>query len=139
MKDISLHVLDVVENSLAAEAMHVKVEIVEDHVKGILIVKISDDGKGMSKIMLGNVLDPFYTTKPGKKTGLGLPLLAQAAREGGGDIRIDSEPGHGAEIEATFRLDHPDTKPIGDMETTMDVLRMSHPDIEFIYKRQTIR
>jgi hypothetical protein len=82
------------------------------------------------------VLDPFYTTKPDKRVGLGLPLLAQAAREAGGDIEIQTAPGKGTMVLATFQLNHPDLKPMGDVMETMGTLACTHPKVQFIFEHR---
>ena len=79
MQDLSLHILDVAENAVRAKAGIVTIKIVEDEQNDRLTLSIKDDGVGMDKETIGKVLDPFFTTKSGKRVGLGLSLLAQAA------------------------------------------------------------
>lgn len=129
-----MHILDLVENSIIVQSARVTIKIVEDSGRDILSVEIKDDGSGMDRETIDKALDPFFTTKPGRKVGLGLPLFAQAARESGGKLEIESSPGGGTKIRAYFRLSHPDRKPLGNMKETMDVLRASHPEIEFSFK-----
>ncbi|MCK4816518.1 ATP-binding protein [bacterium] len=138
MQDISLHILDIIENSITAHASRINVQIVEDVKKDILQIKIDDNGKGMDTVMKHNALDPFWTLKPGKRIGLGLPLLAQASREGGGSIEIDSEPDKGTKILATFRLSHPDRKPMGDIQKTIRLMEITHPEIIFTFEHMKI-
>ena len=83
MEDLSLHVLDIAENSIAAKARRVAIRVEERRSKDRLVLEISDDGRGMSPRLLSRALDPFVTTKKAKRIGLGLPLLAQAARAAG--------------------------------------------------------
>ncbi len=129
-----MHILDLVENSITVQSARVTIKIVEDIERDILSVEINDDGRGMNRETIDKALDPFFTTKPGRKVGLGLPLFAQAARESGGKLEIESSPGGGTKIRAYFRLSHPDRKPLGNMKETMDVLRASHPEIEFSHE-----
>ena len=131
MEDLSLHVMDVVENSIAGGATAVLVTVERDADARTLAITIHDNGRGMNEAEGQQVLDPFYTTKEGKRIGLGLPLLKQAAEESGGEIDMITEPGKGTVIRAEFRLDHPDLKPLGDMEGTIDLLRKFHPEIAF--------
>ncbi|TET47342.1 ATP-binding protein [candidate division TA06 bacterium] len=138
MEDISLHILDIVENSIAVSASRVEITVVEDMEKDLLLVEIKDNGQGMSEERLEKVLDPFFTTKSVRKVGLGLPLLAQAARQSGGDIEIESKVGIGTRVKATFQHSHPDRKPLGDIPETMRILRAGNPDIEFVYKYEKI-
>ena len=137
MQDLSLHVLDVVENSINAGSKRVEVRIVADEKADLLRLLIADDGRGMGEEELEKARDPFYTSKPGKRIGLGIPLLAQAAREGGGEFSIRSTVGDGTVLEASFIMSHPDTKPLGDIAGTMRMLQVAHPEIEFVFEQQT--
>ena len=114
MQDLSLHVMDVVENSIAGGATVVLVRIEKDAEAGMLAISIQDNGRGMDEIEGRRAIDPFYTTKKDKRVGLGLPLLRQAAEEAGGEMEMISEPGTGTMIRAEFRLGHPDLKPLPD-------------------------
>lgn len=91
MEDLSLHVLDLAENAVNAGATRIVILINENTARGLLTIRVSDDGRGMTEEVRRRVLDPFFTTGA-KKTGLGLPLLAQAARQSGGDVTLDSFP-----------------------------------------------
>ncbi len=133
MQDLSLHILDIVENALSADAGKISVRITQDISRDLLVLEITDDGEGMDRESARKALDPFYTSKLKKKVGLGIPLLAQAAREAEGRLTIDSGPGSGTRIQATFRLSHPDRKPLGDIEGTIRLLRITHPEIELEY------
>ena len=136
MEDLSLHILDVVENSIEANASKIEIKIIEKKNKDLLIIEIKDNGRGMNKETINKVLDPFYTTRTTRKVGLGLSLLAQAAKESNGDFEINSKPGVGTEVKASFQYSHIDCKPIGDMNDTLVTLIISHPEINFIYKYQ---
>lgn len=134
MEDISLHVLDIVENSIRAGASEISIAVLEDPEHDILEVVIHDDGRGMDEETVQNVVDPFFTSKEDKRVGLGIPLLAQAAREGGGDLKIESKVREGTKITATFVWSHPDRKPMGDMDGTIRLLTFTHPEISFVYE-----
>jgi len=136
MDDLSLHLLDIAENSIAARATRIDIVIIEDRGEDVLIIRITDNGIGMDDCMREKVLDPFFTTKPRKSVGLGLPLLAQAAEESGGSLTIESGSQEGTEIVASFALSNIDRKPLGDMDETMRVLRATHPAITFSYQYQ---
>ena len=133
MEDLSLHVLDVAENAIRAAASRIEILVINDRDKLIQTIMITDNGTGMDKETVKNALDPFFTTK-NKKTGLGIPLFAQAAKEAGGALEIQSAPDNGTKIKATFRLDHIDKKPLGNMDETMRVLKAAHPEVDFIYE-----
>ncbi|MHC4520617.1 MAG: ATP-binding protein [Planctomycetota bacterium] len=134
MEDLSLHILDIAENSIAAEAKRIEVRIEEDQVKDLLTIEIKDDGRGMDEETLRRVLDPFFTTRTTRRVGLGLPLLAQASRESDGTIEIDSNPGQGTAVKATFRYRHLDRKPLGNIHETIQTLVAGHPEIDFLFE-----
>jgi hypothetical protein len=131
MEEIALHILDVAENSIAASARVIEVRVVEDEAADMMTVEIADDGNGMAAEMLAKVRDPFFTTKPTRRTGLGVPMFAQATREAGGGFSIESAPGTGTRMVATFGLGHPDRMPLGDLRETMAVLAGTHPEVDF--------
>jgi signal transduction histidine kinase len=134
MYDLSLHLLDIIENSIAADATRIDILIIEQSKADKLIIEIRDNGRGMDREIQEKVLDPFFTTKSQKKTGLGLSLFAQAAKESGGNLNIQSEVSKGTKITAVFKLGHIDRKPLGDMDETMRVLRATHPEVVFRYR-----
>lgn len=134
MEDLSLHILDVAENSIRAAATRIEIRIVEDTIENRLTVEIKDNGKGMDEAMLKQALDPFFTTCTTRRMGLGLPLLAQAARESDGHIEVASQPQQGTSVKASFRYDHPDRKPIGNIRETLQTLLVGHPDIDFLFE-----
>lgn len=136
MEDLSLHILDIVENSIRAHAKKIEIKIIEEKKKDLLTIEIIDDGKGMDKKTLKNVLDPFFTTKNTRRVGLGLSLLAQSAEESGGSIKIESKPGQGTKVKAVFGYSHIDRKPLGDVNESLKVLIAANPDINFIYEYQ---
>ncbi len=132
MEELSLHVLDIAENAIRANAKNIVIEISEDGYKDQLTICIKDDGDGMDKETIAKVLDPFFTTKDGKRVGLGLSLLSQMAQQTGGDLKIDSEIGNGTKVTATFRLSHPDIQPMGNIAETMATLIAGQPSVRFI-------
>ena len=134
MQDISLHILDIAENSIAAEASKIEIVIIEDTIADLLTVEIKDNGRGMDEETVKRALDPFFTSKTGKRVGLGIPLLAQAAREGGGSFDIESVPDGGTGLIARFVLSHPDRKPLGDVDGTVQMLQITHPEIKLEYE-----
>lgn len=135
MEDLSLHILDIVENSINAGATKIEIMLNEDTNQNILTLKIKDNGKGMDKETIEKVLDPFYTTKNVRRIGLGLPMLAQAAKEAEGAIDIKSKKGKGTTIIAKFVHNHIDRKPFGNMtETIINLIGSRGLDIDIIYQ-----
>jgi hypothetical protein len=133
MDDLSLHILDIVENAIAAKARRIEVSVVEEPGEDRLTIEIKDDGFGMDEEVRRKAVDPFFTTRTSRKVGLGLSLLAQAAREVGGRLEIESRPGDGTKVRATFQYGHIDRKPLGSMAETMTMLFLGNPDIDFQY------
>ncbi len=133
MKDLSLHILDIVENSVAASADKVEIRISEDQKKDLLSVEVIDNGVGMDKDTVEKALDPFYTSKTVRRFGLGLPLLSEAAKAANGHLSIRSKKGEGTRIKADFQASHIDCKPMGDIVQTIITLVMGNPEIDLIY------
>jgi len=138
MEDLSLHILDVVENSIRAKSANVKVRLCENMAEDLLVLEIIDDGEGMDEGDRMKCLDPFYTTKDGKDVGLGLSFLGQSAEETGGKLTVESERGKGTKIVATYTLSHIDRRPFGDLEETIQCLKMTHPEVNIFYEYSKI-
>jgi hypothetical protein len=135
LEDISLHILDIVENSIRADAKFIEIILTRDGEHDLFRVEINDDGRGMDPETLAKVRDPFFTTK-GKKTGLGIPLLAQAAEQAGGTLTLDSSPGKGTQLSVEFQWSHVDRPAIGSMTDTLMALIAGHPDRDFAYEER---
>jgi anti-sigma regulatory factor (Ser/Thr protein kinase) len=135
MEDISLHILDIAENSINAGATLVTIRISENTGGDIFSVEVRDNGRGIPKEHIEEVLDPFYTTRTTRKIGLGLSLLAQSARETGGNISITSEEKSGTVVTADFKPSHIDMKPLGNIADTMLVLIAGNPEVDFVFSR----
>lgn len=135
MQELSLHILDIAENSVRADARLIEIAVTKDAGRDLLRIEIVDDGKGMDAGTLARVRDPFFTTKH-KKTGLGIPLLTQAAEQAGGNLMVESAPGKGTRVTVTFRWGHVDRPPIGNMAETLLTLIAGHPDRNYVYEEQ---
>lgn len=136
MEDLSLHILDIVENSIAAGANRIEIKVVEDIKKDILSVEIIDNGKGISEDVIQKTVDPFYTTRTTRRVGLGLSMLFQSAKEAGGGMTITSEKGEGTIVSAYFKYSHIDRKPMGNIADTLCILIAGNPDIDFLYEHK---
>ncbi len=130
---MSLHILDLLENSVEAGASKIRLSIREDLQRDWMTIEIVDDGCGMSKELTEQVLDPFYTTRKTRHVGLGLPLFSEAARRCGGELVIQSKPGEGTRVEATFRHSHIDRAPLGDMPTALLAILLSSRPVDLDY------
>lgn len=133
MEELSLHVLDIAENSIAAGARRVRIRIREDRQADVLEVEIADDGGGMSGPTLERATDPFFTTRTTRRVGLGLPLFEQAAKAAGGALEIESRPGAGTRVRGLFRHSHPDRQPLGDIAGTLLSLAAGHAQVDLSY------
>lgn len=133
MRELSLHILDVVENGIAAGGDCIFIEVDEARQKDQLRIVVRDNGRGMPAEKLENIDNPFITSRTTRRVGLGLSLLAAAAGRCEGTLRVDSEPGKGTAVEATFRYHHIDRAPLGDMAATLGTLILGNPGIDFIY------
>lgn len=131
MKELSLHILDIAQNSISAGCRRLALSLVD--AEGELTLTIADDGRGMTPEFLSAVTDPFTTTRTTRRVGLGLPLLRLAAEQTGGSLQIQSEVGKGTTVRAVFRSDNIDCPPLGDMAGTVSLLSQGAPDIEIRY------
>ena len=136
MEDLSLHILDIAENSANAGARNIDISILEDTSQDMLRIQISDDGRGMEPAVLEQVTDPFYTTRTTRRVGLGLALFNEAARAANGSMDVHSIFGKGTTVTATFQLSHIDRKPLGDMADTMVTLVLGNPDVHIVYTQE---
>lgn len=133
MKELSLNILDIVQNSVRAKATEVEVIINEKISNNILEIIIRDNGKGMPKDLVEQIKDPFATTRTTRKVGLGIPLLLESCERCEGKLDIDSSEGVGTTIRAVFQHDHIDLAPMGDIVNTMTMLILSSPEIRYIF------
>lgn len=133
MNDLSMHVLDIVQNSVSAGAKLIQVIIKINSLKDILSIEIDDNGKGMSAEKLEKLADPFFTSRTTRKVGLGIPLLKQTAEQSGGDVFLESQVGVGTKVLATFRYMNIDRPPLGDIANAIMLLVSSNPEIDFIF------
>lgn len=131
MEDISLHIIDIAENSVAAGAALVWISIIMEPEKDLFTLLIEDDGRGMPEEFVVKALDPFCTTRTTRKIGMGLSLLAQSARETGGDIMVHSVPNEGTTVTAVFKPSHIDMKPLGSIADTITALIAGNPHTDF--------
>ena len=141
MKELSLNILDIAENSIKAKAKCVKIEITES--AEVLKFSISDDGTGMKPDFLLSVTDPFATTRTTRPVGLGIPFLKLAAEQTGGSMEIASKhfedypDSHGTTISAVFNKNHIDAAPLGNIVETVVTLIQCNPDTEFVFIHKT--
>lgn len=135
MRELALHVLDLLQNTVEAGASRVDAIVAEDWAADCLRITIRDNGRGMDAEMAARAVDPFYTSRRTRHVGLGLPLLAAAAERAGGGLAIQSEPGKGTTVEAAFQLSHPDRQPLGNLADTLLAFLLSErtPELHYVH------
>lgn len=133
MKELSLHILDITQNSIRAGASVVWLTIDESIPDNLLKIIIEDNGKGIPKDMLENITNPFVTTRKTRKVGLGLSLFKEAALSCNGDFQITSEVGKGTCVTAVFEHDHIDRMPLGNMPETIMTMLLSFDSADLVY------
>jgi hypothetical protein len=129
MRELSLHVLDLMENSIRAGASVVSVTVQQDSARNRLRLAVADNGPGLA-VPARVATDPFFTTKRGKRTGLGLSLFAAAAEGAGGKLALRKSRLGGLSVEATMQLDHVDRAPLGDLAATLAAVAAANPGVE---------
>jgi len=131
MHDLSLYLLDILENSVRAGATVIATAIVADRERDELSILVEDDGPGLP-VEPEQALDPFFTTKANKKTGLGLSLFRQAAEAAGGGLSVGrSDELGGVSVRAWMRLGDVDRPPLGDVAASVATMVVTNPGIEF--------
>lgn len=133
MRELSLHILDIAQNSISAKAECMRIVVIEDLVEDQLMIKIKDDGTGMDSETVEKVIDPFYTTRTTRKVGLGIPLFKLSAEQCGGYFTIKSQLGVGTEITAVFQHSHIDRVPLGSMPDTIVTIINACDQMDLIY------
>jgi len=134
--ELSLHILDLLENAIEAGASRIKLAIEEDLSKDLLRITVNDNGRGMDKATLERARDPFLTTRSTRRVGLGIPLFAATAEHCNGSFRIESTPGEGTIVAATFQHSHIDRPPIGDMVITLLSVILGQEHVDLCYRHQ---
>lgn len=134
MNELSLHILDIAQNSIKAKATLIEIELIEDTKENTYQIIIKDNGCGMSKEILEKVTDPFYTTRTTRDVGLGISLFKMAAEQTEGTLTIDSVLNEGTILNVIFAHDHIDRAPLGDMSETLSILVLTDDKIDFVYK-----
>lgn len=133
MRELSLHILDIAQNSIKAQADNLRIVVIEDIPNDTLTIKIKDDGHGMDQETLEKVVDPFYTTRTTRKVGLGIPMFKASAEACDGQFFIHSALGNGTEITGIFKYSHIDRVPLGNMPETIVTIINACESMNLIY------
>jgi len=135
MRELSLNIMDVAQNSVSAGASLIEIDLAEQTADSLLTITITDNGRGMTEDELGRVTDPFYTTRTTRDVGLGVPFFKMSSEMTGGSFSIKSAPGVGTTVTARYRTDHIDMTTVGDMNETVLLLIFSSPHLDWLYNR----
>ena len=137
MRDLSLHLLDLAQNSITAGASLVTIRITVDEA-GMLTMVLEDNGKGMSPELLARVTSPFATTRTTRKVGLGIPMMKENAEKAGGSFSLESEVGKGTVLTAAMDTRNIDCLPLGDLSGTLLSLMLTNPLFpDFLFEGKT--
>ena len=136
MKELSLHILDIVQNSTRAQSTEIVIEIIEDIPNNVMHISITDNGCGIKEETLATITNPFSTSRTTRRVGLGLALLQAASEQCNGSMTIQSEQGKGTTVSAAFEHDHIDRVPLGDIVSTLIGLIIGNPEIDFLYRHR---
>ena len=136
MRELSLNVMDIAQNSISAGASLITIEVVEDLTQDCLSIAVKDNGRGMTPEQVQNVTDPFFTTRTTRSVGLGVPLFKMEAEMTGGHFTIDSVVGQGTELKAVFHPSSVDMIPLGDINGTILLLVTGNTDRDFLFARR---
>lgn len=135
MRELSLNVMDIAQNSISAGASLIEIEVAEDIGEDVLKIRVTDNGCGMTPEQVQHVIDPFYTTRTTRSVGLGVPLFKMEAEMTGGSFEISSEKGKGTSLCALFKLSSVDMIPLGDIGGTVQLLITCNPKLDFLFAR----
>jgi anti-sigma regulatory factor (Ser/Thr protein kinase) len=133
MRELSLNILDIVQNSIRANANLIEIKITHSAKEQKLTIAVNDNGCGMTPAQLEQVIDPFYTSRTTRNVGLGVPLFKMAAEQTGGRFSINSVLGQGTKLFAEFITSHLDMTPLGDINSTVAILIRCNPQTDFLY------
>jgi signal transduction histidine kinase len=134
MRELSLNILDIVQNSITAGANLIEIALNISETDDRFEILISDNGKGMSQELLNKITDPFVTTRTTRKVGMGLSLFKYSAESCGGSFDIISTLGKGTAVKAQYIISSIDRMPLGDIAETLISLIVSIEEIDFIFK-----
>lgn len=129
-----MHMMDIVQNSIRANATKIEVEFLENNQDFTLTFSVRDNGSGMAPETVEKLENPFFTTRTTRRVGLGVPFLKMSSEQTGGWLKIQSELGAGTMIEAVYKTDNPDCLPLGDLGGYFVLLLIANPEIHFSFR-----
>lgn len=133
MNDLSLHIIDIIQNSISAGATLITLRVEEDTERDLLVMEVGDNGRGMTQEQVEKLSDPFFTTRTTRRVGMGIPLFRQSAEQAGGSLEVISEVGKGTTVRAEFGLNHIDRPPMGDIANSFILMVSANPELDFVF------
>ena len=118
MEELDMHLIDLFQNAVSSGATTIKTSIRCDEDVNQLTMRVADNGRGMDEKTLEAVRYGYFSSKSPRSVGLGIPLLRETAEHCDGRFLIESAVGVGTTVTATFRRDHIDLPPFGDLAST---------------------
>jgi len=131
LRDISLHITDIIQNSITAGAGNVKIEIRADKIRDSLTVAVMDDGCGMKEDFAQKAADPFTTGRSSRKVGLGIPFFKMSGEITGGSFSLSSREGEGTSIIVEYKISSIDRIPLGDVGDAIVTSILTNSSINF--------
>lgn len=132
MNDLSLHIMDILQNSISAGATLVTLTVEEDTVSDLIRITMEDNGRGMTPEQVARLSDPFFTSRTTRKVGMGIPLFRQTAEQSGGGLTVESQPGVGTKVAATFGWSNIDRPPLGNLANSFILTVTASPNVDFV-------
>lgn len=132
MNDLSLHIIDILQNSISAGATLVTLRVEEDRAADRMCITIADNGRGMTPEQVSKLSDPFFTSRTTRRVGMGIPLFRQTAEQSGGALTVESEPGRGTRVTAIFGWSNIDRPPLGNLANSFILTVTAHPEMDFV-------
>lgn len=137
MREISLNIMDLVENSIKASSTLIEITVVVSKKNNLIEFEISDNGCGMTDLELKNVIDPFFTSRTTRRVGLGIPLCKLACEQAGGEFQISSKINVGTKVKASFVYNNINRQPIGDLVSTILLTATASENINILFNYKT--
>ncbi len=134
MVDLAMHMMDIVQNAVRANATKIDIGFLENNRDDTLAFSVKDNGSGMTPETVEKLEDPFFTTRTTRRVGLGVPFLKMSSEQAGGSLKVVSSPGAGTTVEAVYRTDNPDCLPLGDLAGYLVLLLVANPGIRFSFR-----
>lgn len=134
MVDLAMHAMDIVQNSIRANATMIEILFSESNSADQLRFSVKDNGSGMEEKTVEKLANPFFTTRTTRKVGLGIPFLKMTSEQTGGNLSVESELGKGTKVEAIYKTDNPDCLPLGDLAGYLVLMLVANPDIHFRFR-----